>query len=79
MTKGETMPDQKSTPRPWAWEWSALNTITIYQPTTGLHPNEVAEITVPDHLNDGMRREAEGDAALIVEAVNAWGEKRDND
>ena len=62
----------KATPRPWAWEWdSGSNNITIYQPSEALHCCEVAEVYCEDHKNEEARAQAEDDARLIVDAVNA--------
>lgn len=66
------MPYEKATPRPWAWEWdSGTNNITIFQPSENLHCVEVAEVYCEDHKSEEAKLQAEADASLIVDTVNA--------
>ncbi len=60
----------KAIPRPWSWEWDALNNIVIYQVTTGLHSTVVAEVGIEDSESDEQKRQAEDTADLIVTLVN---------
>lgn len=61
----------KATPRPWAWEWDAENNITIFQPSDKLHCVEVAQVYCENYKAEGAKAQAEHDARLIVDAVNA--------
>ncbi len=61
----------KATPRPWAWEWDAENNITIFQPSENLHCVEVAQVYCENYKSDDAKLQAEADASLIVDTVNA--------
>ena len=60
----------KATPRPWRWEWTSSNEITIYHNDgVSFEAIEVATILCDDK---DYRAQSEADAELICRLVNDW-------
>ena len=64
-----------ATPRPWKWQWTAVNNITIYHTDGSYTPSDVADIQC-DSKDAEVRAQCEDDADLICTLVNrAYGEE----
>jgi hypothetical protein len=65
----------KATPRPWKWEWTATNVITIYHTDGSYVPQDVADIHC-DSKDAEVRAQCEADALMICTAANTHDEMR---